>query len=141
MSIKSISKQRRKFLKSTTVLATITAISPYDVLSQTGEIKIGAFAAMTGAAAAQGKALTEGIQLAIKAKNASGGVNGRKITIIFGDDAGKPEEAAAVARRFATRDSVTLAIGVLVVQQAWLLLKFFEKRKFHILWSVLQHNE
>lgn len=111
MSIKSISKQRRKFLKSTSVLATITAISPYDVLSQTGEIKIGAFAAMTGAAAAQGKALTEGVQLAIKAKNASGGINGRKITIIFGDDAGKPEEAAVVARRFATRDSVTLAIG------------------------------
>ena len=48
MNIKSISKQRRKFLKSTTVLAAVATISSYDVLSQTGEIKIGAFAAMTG---------------------------------------------------------------------------------------------
>jgi len=50
MSIKSISKQRRKFLKSTTALATVATMSSFDLFSQTGEIKIGAFAAMTGAA-------------------------------------------------------------------------------------------
>jgi hypothetical protein len=36
---------------------------------------------------------------------------GRQIEIVIGDDAGKPEEAAVVARRFATRDQVSLAIG------------------------------
>jgi branched-chain amino acid transport system substrate-binding protein len=111
MGIHSILKQRRKFLKLTTVLATVATFSSFDAVSQSGEIKIGAFAAMTGAAAAQGKALLEGIQLAVKAKNASGGINGKKIAVIIGDDAGKPEEAAVVARRFATRDGVVLAIG------------------------------
>lgn len=80
-------------------------------VGQQKEIKIGVFAAMTGAAAAQGKSLMEGVDLAVKARNASGGINGQKVQILQEDDAGKPEEAAVVARRFATRDGVTLAIG------------------------------
>jgi branched-chain amino acid transport system substrate-binding protein len=101
---------RRRFLQVGTLAAAFAAFTP-GALAQSGDIKIGAFAAMTGAAAAQGKSVLEGVELAVKAKNAAGGINGRKIQLVIGDDAGKPEEAAVVARRFATRDQVTLAIG------------------------------
>jgi branched-chain amino acid transport system substrate-binding protein len=111
MKLQSVAMKRRKFLKSGAAAAALAALAPGAVFAQAGDIKIGAFAAMTGAAAAQGKSLTEGVQLAVKAKNAAGGINGRKIQVIIGDDAGKPEEAAVVARRFATRDGVSLAIG------------------------------
>jgi len=101
---------RRKFLQVGSVAAAFAVFTP-SALAQSGDIKIGAFAAMSGAAAAQGKSVVEGVDLAVKARNAAGGINGRKIQLVIGDDAGKPEEAAVVARRFATRDGVTLAIG------------------------------
>ncbi len=74
-------------------------------------IKIGAFGPMSGNAAAQGQSIREAVEMVVNSKNGSGGVIGRPIEVIIGDDAGKPEEAAVVARRFATRDQVTLAIG------------------------------
>jgi branched-chain amino acid transport system substrate-binding protein len=101
---------RRRFLQVGSLAAAFAAFTP-GAVAQSGDIKIGAFAAMTGAAAAQGKSVLEGVELAVKAKNAAGGINGRKIQLVIGDDAGKPEEAAVVARRFATRDQVSLAIG------------------------------
>jgi branched-chain amino acid transport system substrate-binding protein len=111
MKLAAVPVKSRKFVKSCVAAAALAALVPGAAFAQTGDIKIGAFAAMSGAAAAQGKALTEGVQLAVKVKNAAGGINGRKIQVIIGDDAGKPEEAAVIARRFATRDGVSLAIG------------------------------
>ncbi len=74
-------------------------------------VKIGAFGPMSGNAAAQGQSIREAVEMVVNGKNASGGVLGRRIELVIGDDAGKPEEAAVVARRFATRDGVVLAIG------------------------------
>src|SRR5262249_5619334 len=74
-------------------------------------IKIGAFGPMSGNAAAQGQSLREGVEVVVNTRNAKGGVIGRHIDLVLGDDAGKPEEAAVIARRFATRDQVALAIG------------------------------
>jgi branched-chain amino acid transport system substrate-binding protein len=66
---------------------------------------------MSGNAAAQGQSIREAVEMAVNIKNAAGGILGRQIELVIGDDAGKPEEAAVVARRFATRDQVVLAIG------------------------------
>ena len=74
-------------------------------------IKIGAFGPMSGNAAAQGQSIRESVEMVANLKNSAGGLLGRQIEIVIGDDAGKPEEAAVVARRFATRDQVSLAIG------------------------------
>ena len=76
-----------------------------------GPIKVGAFGPMSGNAAAQGQSLRQGVEMAAKAKNASGGLLGRPIELVIGDDAGKPEEAGVIARRFATRDTVCIALG------------------------------
>jgi branched-chain amino acid transport system substrate-binding protein len=76
-----------------------------------GPVRIGAFGPMSGNAAAQGQSIRESVEMVVNAKNSAGGVLGRQIELVIGDDAGKPEEAAVVARRFATRDQVSLAIG------------------------------
>jgi branched-chain amino acid transport system substrate-binding protein len=65
---------------------------------------------MSGNAAAQGQSIRESVEMAVNLKNSAGGLLGRPIEVVIGDDAGKPEEAAVVARRFASRDQVTLAI-------------------------------
>ena len=66
---------------------------------------------MSGNAAAQGQSLREAVEMVVNLKNSAGGVLGRQIELVVGDDAGKPEEGAVIARRFATRDEVSLAIG------------------------------
>jgi branched-chain amino acid transport system substrate-binding protein len=76
-----------------------------------GPFKIGAFGPMSGNAATQGASVREAVELVVNLKNSAGGLLGRPIELVIGDDAGRPEEAAVVARRFATRDQVTLAIG------------------------------
>ena len=74
-------------------------------------IKIGVFGPLTGDAAAMGSSEKEAVELAVKEKNDAGGIRGKKVEAIYGDDAGKPEEAGVIARRFATRDNVCIAMG------------------------------
>lgn len=102
---------RRKFIGAGVGAAAFTVTSPAVWAQARGPIKIGAFGPMSGNAAAQGQSIRESVEMVVNAKNAAGGILGRKIELVIGDDAGKPEEAAVVARRFATRDQVVLAIG------------------------------
>jgi branched-chain amino acid transport system substrate-binding protein len=74
-------------------------------------IKIGAFGPFSGDAAANGEHMRQGIDLAVKDKNAAGGIRGEQIEVIYGDDAGKPEEAVSVAKRLISRDGVVLTLG------------------------------
>jgi branched-chain amino acid transport system substrate-binding protein len=77
----------------------------------TAQIKIGVFGPMTGDAAAYGQSLREGVEIAVKEQNAKGGVLGQQIVVVYGDDAGKPEQAVNVAMRLATRDQVLVMLG------------------------------
>ncbi len=98
---------RRRF-----IAISATALASSAAWAQTrGPIKIGAFGPMSGNAAAQGQSVREAVEMVVSLKNPAGGVLGRQIELVIGDDAGKPEEAAVVARRFASRDQVVLAIG------------------------------
>src|SRR3981081_3446365 len=53
-------------------------------------VTIGAFGPITGPAAYIGLAGRDGMSLAVKEINAAGGVNGRKINVVFEDDAHSP---------------------------------------------------
>ena len=66
---------------------------------------------MSGDAAAFGQAERRGVDFAINRKNATGGVLGQKIVAIYGDDAGKPEQAVSVANRLTTKDEVVILLG------------------------------
>jgi len=102
---------RRSFVVGGICASAVAGLSRTVRAQAKAPIKIGAFGPMSGNAAAQGQSIREAVEMVVNIKNASGGVIGLPVEAIIGDDAGKPEEAAVVARRFATRDQVTLAIG------------------------------
>ncbi len=74
-------------------------------------IKIGVFGPLSGDAAAMGVSEREAVELVVREKNGAGGIRGKQIEIVYGDDAGKPEEAVNVAKRLISRDEVLLLIG------------------------------
>jgi branched-chain amino acid transport system substrate-binding protein len=74
-------------------------------------IVIGHFASMTGAQATFGISTDRAICLAIKEKNAAGGINGRKIGLVTIDDAGKQTEAATAVTRLINDHKVVAVLG------------------------------
>lgn len=79
--------------------------------SSSNEILIGQYGSMTGSDATFGQSTDKGVRLAIEAKNAEGGIKGKKIRLITEDDQGKPEEAAAVVKKLITQDHVLAILG------------------------------
>jgi len=88
---------------------TATATTPQDTSGDT--IKIGHYASLTGDTATFGTETDEGVRLAIKEINASGGVLGKKIELETQDDQSKPEEAKTVAVKFASDPKIAAVIG------------------------------
>ncbi|MGO1074044.1 branched-chain amino acid ABC transporter substrate-binding protein [Inquilinus sp. CA228] len=61
------------------------------------EVKIGLGAPLTGPNAAFGEQLKRGTDAAVKAINDAGGINGEKISVVYGDDASDPRQGVAAA--------------------------------------------
>jgi branched-chain amino acid transport system substrate-binding protein len=94
-----------------TVAAVLVAALMVQSSPARADVKIGAFGPMTGDAASYGRSEREAIDLAVKERNDAGGVLGQKIEVIYGDDAGKPEQAVSVAKRLVTSDGVVVLLG------------------------------
>ncbi|MBY0336036.1 MAG: ABC transporter substrate-binding protein [Acetobacteraceae bacterium] len=95
------------------LLAAVPALAaPALAVAQSRDpIRVGAFGPYSGSAAAFGQSMREAIDIVTETRNRAGGVGGRRIEVVHADDGGRPEEAATIARRFATRDRVVLAFG------------------------------
>jgi branched-chain amino acid transport system substrate-binding protein len=63
------------------------------------QIKIGVAGPLTGEQGKAGQDLLHGVQLAVSECNARGGVLGRRVVIIAGDDRADEKEASAIAQR------------------------------------------
>lgn len=66
---------------------------------------------MTGDSAQFGQYKVKGIELAIDQANATGGIDGRKVTLSIEDDQGNPKDAATVAQRIVSDDNIMAVIG------------------------------
>jgi branched-chain amino acid transport system substrate-binding protein len=75
-------------------------------------ITIGAFGPITGPAAYIGLAGRDGANLAIKEINAGGGINGRKLSMIFEDDGHSPTKALAAVKKLIDQDHVFMIFCV-----------------------------
>ena len=75
------------------------------------EIKIAVAGPFTGSIAAFGEMIKRGAELKAKEINAAGGVNGKTLTLIFEDDAGKDKEASLVAERIASNRQILAVVG------------------------------
>ena len=74
-------------------------------------IKIGVFVDLTGQTWEFGQATKNGIELAAKEINDDGGINGKKIHLIFEDDQGRPETAQRVVKKLVSVDKVDAVLG------------------------------
>ena len=74
------------------------------------QIKIGSAGPMTGQYAAFGEQLKRGAEMAVAEINAAGGVNGKKLELVIGDDACDPKQATAVANKMVS-DKVVFVAG------------------------------
>ena len=75
-------------------------------------VTIGAFGPITGPAAYIGLAGRDGMMLAVKEINAAGGVNGRKINVVFEDDAHSPTRALAAVKKLVEQDKIFMIMSV-----------------------------
>lgn len=73
-------------------------------------IKIGASAQLSGAEAKMGADFKNAVTLAVNEINASGGLLGKRVEVIFGDDQADPKQAVAVANKF-VNEKVIAVIG------------------------------
>ena len=76
-----------------------------------GTILVGHFGSMTGSEATFGQSTDNGIRLAMRERNAAGGVKGKAIEVKTYDDQGKSQEAGTAVTRLITDDKVTAILG------------------------------
>lgn len=81
--------------------------------SSSGEIDIGVVTPLTGSVAAFGKSARNGLDLLQTEVNDKGGINGKKIKFIYGDDENKPASAVNVAQKLINDDKVVAIVGPL----------------------------
>ncbi len=75
------------------------------------EILIGEYGSMTGGTATFGQSNHKGVEMAVDAVNAAGGVLGKKLRVLLEDDQGKPEEAQTAVTKLISKDRVVAVIG------------------------------
>ena len=76
-----------------------------------GEIKIGLPLPMTGSEATYGKDMENAIKMAVDEINVKGGINGKKLATVTGDDACDPQQATAAANKLVSEGVVAIVGG------------------------------
>jgi branched-chain amino acid transport system substrate-binding protein len=74
-------------------------------------IKIGHVAALSGASAQSGEAITRGLTIAIDEINAKGGLLGRKLELVQRDDESVPPKGVVAARELISKEKVVAMFG------------------------------
>jgi branched-chain amino acid transport system substrate-binding protein len=83
-------------------LSSVAGASAQDVY------KVGMSAGLTGYAATVDRAWRDGVEIAIAALNAKGGIIGRKVDLVVEDNRSEPQEAVTVYRKMISSDRVNV---------------------------------
>ncbi|MDP6179152.1 MAG: ABC transporter substrate-binding protein, partial [Desulfatiglandales bacterium] len=96
-------------------------------------ILIGAMAPITGPIASTGAAAHDSWQMVVDLANDAGGINGRKIKLIWEDTACVPAKGVAAIRKLITRDKVFALAGGVCSNAITAGVPFIEKAKVPLL--------
>ncbi len=95
------------------LVAVLAPSSARAVDGVTGDtVTIGAFGPITGPAAYIGLGARDGMNIAVKEINATGGVNGRQLRVLFEDDAHSPSRALAAVKKLVDQDKVFMILSL-----------------------------
>lgn len=93
------------------------------------EIKIGSILILTGEGAAWGEAAKNGIELAMEEINEQGGVNEKKLKVIFENDSSDPKKALSAFQKLTDVDKAQFIIGTTWSHVGLPLVKLAEQKK------------
>lgn len=79
--------------------------------SEAGDIKLGSILILSGEGASWGEASRNGINLAVKEINDSGGINSRNLSVIYEDDGSSPAKAISAFNKLVDVEGVEFIIG------------------------------
>jgi branched-chain amino acid transport system substrate-binding protein len=106
-----MSKHRKLLLLCIGALTLLSVILFFSQCQKTDEIKIGAVLPLTGDAAQWGVAAQRATQIAVDEVNASGGIQGRRVQVIFEDDQLQPRVGIQAMQKLVTVNKVPVVIG------------------------------
>ena len=116
----------RSLLTALTVMAGL-AVGP---ALAADPIKIGHVAALSGASAQSGEAITRGLQVAIDEINAQGGLlGGRKLELVQRDDESSPPKGLIAARELISREKVAAIFGGIDTPVAMAMVPILNREK------------
>lgn len=95
----------------------------------TNELVIGVSLPLTGDAAVWGKSQRDGYELALTQINSKGGVKGKKLRLVYGDDQGLPREGVSVLQKFLDIDHIDVLTGVANSSVALACIPVINQRK------------
>jgi branched-chain amino acid transport system substrate-binding protein len=81
--------------------------------SDSDMVKIGGIFPLSGEVAVYGVEARKGVILAIEEINAAGGINGKKIDLVYEDDEGNPEKSVNAYNKLTAKNKVNVIIGSL----------------------------
>lgn len=112
-SRKAITKMQGIIIAIVIVVAVASGIAYYYLTlpKLPEEIKIGVVVPLTGPAALVGQDHKWAAEMAAEEINEAGGVLGKKVRIVFGDDESKPEKGASETERLITKEEVVVLAG------------------------------
>ena len=89
------------------------AYAPASLAAPVSDIAIGTHVDLSGPLSSWGRAVRNGLVMAIAEANSQGGVNGRRLRLVVRDDGYQPDTAVAAVRNLITNDSVLAILSPL----------------------------
>ncbi|HUI29723.1 MAG TPA: penicillin-binding protein activator [Nitrospirota bacterium] len=90
------------------IIAAVTTL----VQRKPNDVKFGAILSLTGDAASYGTMMKNGMEIAQDEVNTSGGINGKKLDMIYEDSQFDPTDAASAAQKLINVDHVQVITGI-----------------------------
>jgi branched-chain amino acid transport system substrate-binding protein len=110
------------------VSATVMCVAGVPALAE-DPIKIGFIGSLSGPSSKSGEAITRGLTIAIDEINASGGLLGRKLTLLRRDDEANPGKGLIAARELVQREKVAVLFGGLQTPVSLAIVPFVNQVK------------
>ena len=118
------------------LLTTVAACTLATAAFAQDTIKIGVIGPFTGGSSSMGVSMRDGVRMAAKEINASGGILGKKIELVERDDEAKNERGVQIAQEFINKTQVVAAVGYINTGVALASQRFFQEAKIPVMNNV-----
>jgi branched-chain amino acid transport system substrate-binding protein len=116
-------------VRASRALAILLSFAALEAAGCSRKVRVGAIVSSTGAAAMYGERVRKGIELAVQDVNASGGVGGRHLEVVYRDDATNPQVGLQMARELVSREGVRILIGAVSSAVTLEIAPYCEQRR------------